>query len=203
MKKVLLTFTAATALVLGLASCNNSVKTAPAETQEAVCASILDVIFARKSVRNYTDQAVEQEKIDLMVRAAMAAPSGMDRRPWEIVVVDDREILDKLSEGLGAAKMLQQAPLAMILCGDTERSSYWYLDCSAAAQNLLLAAEAQGLGAVWTASYPYQERMSVVIDALGLPENVLPLAVIPVGYPAGDEAPKDKYNPDKVHYNKW
>ncbi|MCC8035606.1 MAG: nitroreductase family protein [Rikenellaceae bacterium] len=203
MKKVLLTLTAATAIISGLLSCNNSAKTSSAGAEQEVSASILDVIFERKSVRSYTDQAVEQEKIDMMVRAAMAAPSGMDRRPWEIVVVDDREILDKMSEGLGAAKMLQHAPLAMIVCGDTDRSSYWYLDCSAAAQNLLLAAEAQGLGAVWTAAYPYQERMSVVMDAVGLPENILPLAVIPVGYPAGDEVPKDKYNPDKVHYNKW
>ncbi|MCD7970182.1 MAG: nitroreductase family protein [Alistipes sp.] len=200
MKRTL--FFAVAAILAALSfSCNNNTKTSRENAPAA--ASALDVIFERKSVRAYTDQPVEAEKIDLMVRAAMAAPTGMDRRPWEIVVVDDRAVLDKMCEGLAAARMLEQAPLAVIVCGDTDRSSYWYLDCSAATQNLLLAAEAQGLGAVWTAAYPYQERMGVVIDALNLPDNILPLAVIPVGYPAGPETPKDKYNPDKVHYNGW
>lgn len=113
--------------------------------------AVLENIAERKSVRKYLNKSVEEDKIDAMVKAGMAAPSGMDRRPWEFVVVTDREALDSMAAKLPYAKMLTNAPLAIVVCGDTTRSSYWYLDCSAATQNVLLAAEALGLGAVWTA----------------------------------------------------
>ena len=106
----------------------------------------LDNIFARKSVRTYLNKGVEKEKIDLMLRAGMAAPSGKDVRPWEFIVVSDRAKLDSMAAALPYAKMLTQARNAIIVCGDSVRSSYWYLDCSAAAQNILLAAESLGLG---------------------------------------------------------
>ena len=108
----------------------------------------LDNIFERKSVRTYLNKGVEKEKIDLMLRAGMSAPSGKDVRPWEFVVVSDRAKLDSMAAALPYAKMLTQARNAIIVCGDSARSFYWYLDCSAAAQNILLAAESMGLGAV-------------------------------------------------------
>ena len=92
---------------------------------------------------------------------------------------------------------------AIIVCGDSARSFYWYLDCSAAAQNILLAAESMGLGAVWTAAYPYEDRMEVVRKYTHLPENILPLCVIPFGYPATKEQPKQKYDEKKIHYNQY
>ena len=101
------------------------------------------------------------------------------------------------------AKMLTQARNAIIVCGDSARSFYWYLDCSAAAQNILLAAESMGLGAVWTAAYPYEDRMEVVRKYPPLPENILPLCVIPFGYPATKEQPKQKYDEKKIHYNQY
>ena len=119
--------------------------------------AVLDNIFERKSVRAYLNKGVEKEKIDFMLRAGMAAPTGRDIRPWEFVVVSDRAKLDSMAAALPYAKMLTQARNAIIVCGDSVRSSYWYLDCSAAAQNILLAAESLGLGAVWTA-----DRKSVV-----------------------------------------
>ena len=122
----------------------------------------LDNIFERKSVRTYLNKGVEKEKIDLLLRAGMAAPSGKDVRPWEFVVVSDRAKLDSMAAALPYAKMLTQARNAIIVCGDSVKSSYWYLDCSAAAQNILLAAESLGLGAVWTAAYPYEDRIRVV-----------------------------------------
>ena len=150
----------------------------------------------------------------------------MDRRPWEFVVVTDREALDSMAAKLPYAKMLTNAPLAIVVCGDTTLSSYWYLDCSAVTQNILLAAEAIGLGAVWTATYPYADRMEVVkkytglgavwtaaypyedrIDVVrqntGLPENIVPLCVIPIGYPDGPQKAKDKFDPQRVHRNKY
>ena len=144
--------------------------------------AVLENIAERKSVRKYLNKSVEEDKIDAMVKAGMAAPSGMDRRPWEFVVVTDREALDSMAAKLPYAKMLTNAPLAIVVCGDTTRSSYWYLDCSAATQNVLLAAEALGLGAVWTAAYPYEDRIDVVRQNTGLPENIVPLCVIPIGY---------------------
>lgn len=165
--------------------------------------AVLENIAERKSVRKYLNKSVEEDKIDAMVKAGMAAPSGMDRRPWEFVVVTDREALDSMAAKLPYAKMLTNAPLAIVVCGDTTRSSYWYLDCSAATQNVLLAAEALGLGAVWTAAYPYEDRIDVVRQNTGLPENIVPLCVIPIGYPDGPQKAEDKFDLQRVHRNKY
>lgn len=134
---------------------------------------------------------------------AMSAPSGKDQRPWEFVVVNERPILDSLAAALPYAKMLAQAPCAVIVCGSPARSSYWYLDCSAAAENVLLAAHSLGLGGVWTAAYPYAERMEAVRSNLALPEGILPLCVIPIGYPAAVGEPKRKFDAGRIHYNGW
>lgn len=163
----------------------------------------LDNIFTRKSVRSYLDKGVEKEKIDLMLRAGMAAPSGRDLRPWEFVVISDRATLDSMAAALPYAKMLTQARQAIVVCGDSVRSPYWYLDCSAATQNILLAAESLKLGAVWTAAYPYEDRMQVVRKYTDLPENILPLCIIPFGYPATQEQPKQKFDEKKIHYGKY
>ena len=162
--------------------------------------AVLENIAERKSVRKYLNKSVEEDKIEAMVKAGMAAPSGMDR---EFVVVTDREALDSMAAKLPYAKMLTNAPLAIVVCGDTTLSSYWYLDCSAATQNVLLAAEALGLGAVWTAAYPYEDRIDVVRQNTGLPENIVPLCVIPIGYPDGPQKAKDKFDPQRVHRNKY
>ncbi len=119
-------------------------------------------------------------------------------------VVTQREVLDTLGEQLPYAKMLAQAQAAIVVCGDMEKAGnlidkgYWVQDCSAATQNILLAAESIGLGAVWTASYPYDDRTKVVIKALDLPENHIPLNVIPIGYPTGEDVPKDKWKPENI-----
>ncbi|MCD7898612.1 MAG: nitroreductase family protein [Bacteroides sp.] len=164
---------------------------------------VMDNILSRKSVRKYQDKSIEPEKMDLLMRAGMAAPSGRDVRPWEFVIVNERARLDTMAASLPYAKMLTHAPCAIIVCGDSARSFYWYLDCSAAAQNILLAAESIGLGAVWTAAYPYEDRMKVVSETLELPAHILPLCVIPVGYPDGEYQPKDKSDRSKIHYNKY
>ncbi len=176
-------------------SCSSSVSSETVYPEEAV----LENIFARKSVRSYLNKGVEQEKIDMLLRAGMAAPSARDLRPWEFVVVTDRALLDGMAGELPYAKMLTQVRYAMVVCGDTQKSPMWYLDCSAATQNILLAAEAMGLGAVWTAAYPYEDRMEVVSRYLGLPEHIAPLCVIPFGYPTAAEAAKDKYDPSRIH----
>ncbi|MEG1403049.1 nitroreductase family protein [Bacteroides sp.] len=175
----------------------------PQSEKTTAANAALDNIFARKSVRTYLDKGVEKEKIDWMLRAGMAAPTGRDLRPWEFVVISDRATLDSMATALPYAKMLKQARQAIVVCGDSTRSSYWYLDCSAATQNILLAAESLGLGAVWTAAYPYEDRMEVVRRFTNMPENVLPLCVIPFGYPATNEQPKQKFDEKKIHYEKF
>lgn len=166
--------------------------------------STLDTIFNRKSVRKYTERPVEKEMLETLARAGMAAPSSKDRRPWEFIIVTDRKLLDAMGEGLPLARMLKETKQAIIVCGDTVKSeNAWYLDCSAAAQNILLAAESMGLGAVWTAAYPYPDRIKVVREVLNLPNHLVPLTVIPVGYPQGSEKPKVKFNKQQIHYNSW
>lgn len=167
-------------------------------------------ILNRKSVRAYTDRAVSREQLDTLLRAAMAAPTGRDMRPWKFVVIDDKEALAALAGQLPYAKMLPEAAAAIVVCGDLsvtddkgKPSTNWTFDCSAATENLLLAAEAMGLGAVWTGVYPYEERQTAVSQALQLPEHIIPLNLIPIGYPKGDPQPKDKYDADNVHFNGW
>lgn len=200
MKTIFSLFLSALIVLCMMVSCS----TAP--QKDSVSSSdnaALDNIFARKSVRTYLNKGVEKEKIDLMLRAGMAAPSGKDVRPWEFVVVTERASLDSMAAALPYAKMLTEARYAIVVCGDSARSSYWYLDCSAATQNILLAAESLGLGAVWTAAYPYEDRMEVVRKYTALPENILPLCVIPFGYPATRQQPKQKYDEKKIHYEKY
>ena len=171
-------YLAAGIAALSVAACTPKTTGTP-ETNPA-----LETIFSRTSIRTYQDRTVEPQKIELLLRAAMSAPSGKDQRPWEFVVVNERPILDSLAAALPYAKMLAQAPCAVIVCGSPARSSYWYLDCSAAAENILLAAHSLGLGGVWTAAYPYAERMEAVRSNLALPEGILPLCVIPIRLPS-------------------
>ncbi len=172
--------------------------------------AVLNNIFQRKSVRSYSDRPVSRAQLDTLVRAAMAAPTGRDMRPWKFVVIDDKSTMDSLARQLPYAKMLLEAQAAIVVCGDMSvvddkgnPSTNWTFDCSAATENLLLAAEAMGLGAVWTAAHPYEERLTAVTTALKLPSHIIPLNVIPIGYPKGDNKPKDKYNEENIHYNGW
>lgn len=197
----------AVALLASLARLAVRMNEVPEVDKKAV---VLENIFARKSVRSYTDQPVSREQLDTLVRAAMAAPSGRDMRPWKFVVVDDAAVMDSLSRQLPYAKMLQEAAAAIVVCGDMSivdksgnPSVNWQFDCSAATQNLLLAAEAMGLGAVWTGVHPYEDRLAAVKRALILPEHIIPLNVIPIGYPKGEALPKDKYAAENIHYNGW
>jgi NosR/NirI family transcriptional regulator, nitrous oxide reductase regulator len=188
---------------------NSDKKQTETKKETVVMSTTLDVIHNRKSVRNFTDQEVTKEQLEVLLKAGMAAPSARNLQPWAFVVVTDREKLDLLAASLPYAKMLYDAQAAIIVCGDMNKaatdvdSAYWVQDCSAATQNILLAAEATGLGAVWTAAYPYQDRMGPVIDVLELPEKIIPLNVIPIGYPTGEDKPKNKWKPENIHWEKW
>lgn len=170
----------------------------------------MDCIMTRTSVRNYeAGHKISKDTVDMLLKAAMAAPTAVNKQPWAFVVVDDRAVMDSLMAACPYARMLEKAPLAIVTCGDMslaiegEARDMWIQDVSAATENLLLAAHALGLGAVWTGVYPIPERVEGVKKALGLPSNIVPLAVVPVGYPAGSSTPKDKWMPEKVHYNRF
>ncbi len=160
----------------------------------------IENILTRRSIRSYTDQDVEPEKLEAILEAGMAAPSGKNGQPWDFIVLTRREILDEMAERLPYAKMLREARVAIAVCADRTKSPYWYVDCSAAAENILLAAHALGLGAVWTATYPYRDRMDVVKELCGLPGSYDSLCVIPVGYPAREARPKDNFDAGKIHH---
>jgi nitroreductase len=168
----------------------------------------LTVIQSRKSVRNFTGQAVSKELLDKILRAGMAAPTAVNKQPWSFVVVTDRKTLDNLKDGLPYTKMLDKAGAAIIVCAIPEKAfeqkvEFAVVDSTCASENILLAAEALGLGAVWTAAYPYNDRMGFVRKTLNIPDDVIPLNVIPIGYPTGTDKPKEKYNPENIHWEKW
>lgn len=179
-----------------------------ASSQEASNEAAIENIMTRTSIRAYSDKDVEKNKVETMLRAAMAAPSAMNKQPWNFVVVDEPAKLKELADSLPYAKMLSQAKLAIVVCGNMQKAiegngrNFWIQDASAASENLLLAAHALGLGAVWTGVYP-TERVEPVSTVLNLPSHIVPLNVIPIGYPAEDPQPKDKWNPDNVVYNEW
>ncbi len=168
----------------------------------------LAAIHNRKSVRHYTDQKVSELQLTELVKAGMAAPTAKNKQPWAFVVITEREKLDRLSE-LPYAKMLKDVSAAIVVCGDMERTldgamqAYWIQDCSAATQNILLAAESMGLGAVWTGVYPIAEREGVVRQEIAAPEHIIPLNVIAIGYPTGEDTPKDKWDESKLHWGQW
>jgi nitroreductase len=166
----------------------------------------MEAILTRRSVRRYTDEPVTEEQIEEMLRAAMAAPSAGDQRPWDFVIITERETLDAIPEFHRYAKMLHDAPLAIVVCADLDRQvheGYWVQDCSAATENLLLAAHAIGLGAVWLGVYPREERVEGLRRLLGLPENVVPLNVVSIGHPAEERKYAKRYDESKVHRERW
>jgi len=167
---------------------------------------VLEALHTRRSIRAYTDQAVQEAVLQDLCKAGMAAPSAGNQQPWHFIVTTDKKVMHEFADFHPYAKMLLQAPAAIIVCGDDRNlryGDYWVQDCSAAAQNILLAAHAMGLGAVWIGIYPRKERVDKAAALFGLPEGVLPLCCISVGYPAEQKANPDRYDPDRIHRDRW
>ncbi len=185
------------------------VPAARVSAEETAMNPALKTIFSRKSVRAYKNTPVPDETFTLLVKAGMAAPTAVDKRPWEFVIITDRPLLKQLAAALPYARMAEQSAGVIIVSGDIERqfggpdSQFWIMDCSAATENILLAAESLGLGAVWTAVYPDNGRVAAIRKILGMPDRIIPLSLIPVGVPEGNPKPKDKYNAAQIHRNRW
>jgi len=166
--------------------------------------AVLANIFARTSVRHYQPTPVPPELELILLKAAMAAPTALNRQPWRFVVIRAPEVREKLASKLKSAWMVKDAPLAIAVCGDLSRAvdgegrDFWIQDASAATENMLLAAHALGLGAVWCGVYPIEQKVRDAREILGLPEQVIPLNLVAIGYPAGEETPKEKWDASKV-----
>ncbi len=168
----------------------------------------LDIIYSRRSVRSFTGEVIPRETLTKILRAAMAAPSAVNIQPWAFVVVTKREKLDELCDKLPYAKMLDKAGAAIVVCGIPDKDEvfskdYWVMDCSCASENILLACHALGLGAVWTAVHVDKERIANVRKILDIPQNVIPLNVIPIGVPKEKGKALDKFKEVNIHWEKW
>jgi nitroreductase len=166
-----------------------------------------DPVLDRRSIRKYTDQPVPDKLVETLLRAAMSAPSAGNQQPWHFVVIRDRAILDAVPGFHPYARMMVKAPVAILVCGDgdLEKSKgFWVEDCSAATENVLIEAQELGLGSVWLGLYPREDRVRKMRAlVLGMPEHVIPFALLPVGYPAESKKPSHRYHEERVHHDTW
>ena len=166
----------------------------------------LTAINTRRSIRKYQQQPVPEELVNKILAAAMQAPSARNQQPWQFVVIDDRRLLTKIPDFMPNAAMAGKAPVAILVAGDLnlEKSEgYWVVDCAAAVQNILLAAHALELGAVWCGVYPRQQRMESLRQLVGLPEHVVAHSLVILGYPAEQLQPENRYHAERIHRNRW
>jgi len=167
----------------------------------------LDFIFKRRSIRRFQEKEVETEKIETLLKAAMAAPTAMNYQPWEFVVITEKQRIEKVKAALTFAK--SNAPLVICVCGNLVglkqlvKERFWVQDCSAATENILLAATALGLGSVWCGVHPISMYVKKVSEILELPSGVIPLNALFIGYPAEEKAARSQYSPEKVHFQKY
>jgi len=164
-------------------------------------------LISRRSIRNYTGERIGEEKIEQIIKAGMYAPSARNCRPWHFIVIDDREVLKRIMEVHPYSSMLKEASHAIVVCGDTDAENgpgYHRLDCSAASQNILLAAHALGYGAVWLGVTPREERMKSISLILGLPPSVVPVSIVSVGVPSKkNPVAPDRFEKNKIRRNRW
>jgi nitroreductase len=166
----------------------------------------MQAILTRRSIRQYTPESVPDDVITEILQAAMSAPSAGNQQPWQFVVIADRRVRQEIPTFHPYAQMVREAPVAIVVCGDTRlqtHEGYWVQDCAAATQNILLAAHAKGLGAVWVGIYPKEERVKRLRELLDLPTHVIPLALVPLGVPAERVPLANRFDPSRIHRDRW
>ncbi|TYQ18083.1 UNVERIFIED_CONTAM: nitroreductase [Acetivibrio alkalicellulosi] len=163
-------------------------------------------ILSRRSIRKYTKDPVKEEDIRSLLEAAMSAPSAGNQQPWHFVVVSDKAILNKITQIHPHAHMLKDAQVAIMVCGDEslqKHIGYWVQDCSAATQNILIAAQSKGLGAVWLGVYPREDRVEGLRNLFMIPYSITPFSIISIGHPDEKKPPANRFNEQRIHYNLW
>jgi nitroreductase len=166
----------------------------------------MNAILERRSIRRYTSEPVSDTDIAELLEAAMCAPSAGNEQPWQFVVITERRLLDKIPGFHPYAQMLYEAHTAILVCGDMRKDlhkGYWVQDCAAAVENILIAVTAKGLGAVWVGIYPRDDRVRALRELLDIPEHVVPFALIPLGHPAEEKPPANRFDKGRIHYNGW
>jgi nitroreductase len=163
----------------------------------------LDIIFSRRSIRAYTDEPVSEADIQSLLEAGMAAPSASNRKPWHFVVVTDRDTVRALAAAHPFGKMIASAAVGIAVCGDPAISDWWVEDCSAATENILVAAAGLGLGAVWLGSHGRPEREVAIREILGIPERMGVLSLLSIGHPGEEKEARTQYDPARVHWGDW
>jgi nitroreductase len=167
----------------------------------------LNNIHNRRSIRKYTVEAVSDEQIEIILRAGMMAPSAGNQQPWQFIIIRDKKKLNEISERHPYASFVKDAPLGILVCGDetlaTKHKDFWVQDVSAATQNMLLAIHDLGLGGVWISSYPVESRFKMFQEVCNLPKHVIPLAFIPIGYPAQKITAVDRFKKERIHKDEW
>lgn len=166
----------------------------------------MKAILSRRSIRHYTNQAVAEKTVTDILKAAMAAPSAGNQQPWHFIVMTERKILDEIPRFHQYAQMVLEAPLAILVCGDTSKEihrGFWVQDCSAATENILIAVNDLGLGAVWVGVYPNEQRVNDFRKLLAIPQHIVPLALVSIGHPAEHKPPADRYDTERIHHNGW
>lgn len=166
---------------------------------------LFEAILTRRSIRSFLDKPVAESDIDQLLRAAMAAPSAGNQQSWSFIVIRDKKKLAAIPAIHPYAKMLTQAPVAILVCGriDGKWPTFWSQDCSAATQNILLAARDLGLATVWAGIYPEKERMEGMRKLFSIPGNVHPFAIVPIGYSETEFKEVDRFNPEHISYDTW
>lgn len=166
----------------------------------------IDGILTRRSIRKYTNKSIPDEVIKELLEAGVSAPSAGNQQPWQFIIIDNREVLDEASQVLPNGKLLKDANKAILVCGDLNletHKGYWPIDCSAATQNILLAAHAKGLGACWLGVYPREERVENLKKLFKTSEHIIPFSVISLGFPDEESKKVDRYDDSKIHKNTW
>lgn len=166
----------------------------------------MNTILSRKSIRKYKDRKVSDDIVEELLRAGMQAPSAGNEQPWEFIVLRDKKIMKKITEFHPYSKMLLNTDVAIVVCGDKGKEKFkdlWIQDCSAATENILIAAEDKGLGAVWLGVYPMEDRVDALKILLNLPDSVFPLSIIPIGYPDEQRETVSRFNKSRIHYDRW
>jgi nitroreductase len=166
----------------------------------------METIYKRRSIRKFTAEAVSEEAILKIIKAGMNAPSAGNEQPWQFLVMTDRKLMDSIPSVHPYANMIKQAAAAIVVCGDLTKEThkgYWVQDCAAATENMLLEIVDMGLASVWLGVHPRQDRVDGVRALLGLPEEIIPFAILPVGHAAETKSRNDKFDSKLVHWNSW
>lgn len=168
--------------------------------------SIIDLIISRRSIRKYSDKEISKENIELILKSAMYAPSAMNLQPWHFIVFDDKKVFEDLILAIPHSEMIRSADKCILVCGDTEKEkneSWLIQNCSASIQNILLAAHSLGIGSCWIAIHGMAQIIENVKKHFELPNNILPVALISLGYPAEEVSAENRYDMNKIRFNKW